>query len=321
MPHKKTSAKKPKSSKVRPAQNTTRKLQQPNYRSFRLSKRIKHPSPKLTSGYGIFKACLKHLWAHKKLFAGITLVYLLLSLIFVRGFTFTGDLTAAKEALAEVLEGTSGQLAASFTILGLLAGTNSPANELASTYQAAVIAIVSLSLIWALRQTHAKERVTTKDAFYKAMYPLVPFILVILVISLQLAPILIGAFLYGAAVGGGVAITATEQLLFLILVFLMAIWSLYMISSSIFALYVVTLPEMTPIRALRSAKGLVQFRRWTVMRKILFLPFIICVVGIIIMLPVILLLTPAAEVIFLLLTALVLPVIHSYVYSLYRELL
>lgn len=94
-----------------------------------------------------------------------------------------------------------------------------------------------------------------------------------------------------------------------------------MISSSIFALYVVTLPEMTPIRALRSAKGLVQFRRWTVMRKILFLPFIICVVGIIIMLPVILLLTPAAEVIFLLLTALVLPVIHSYVYSLYRELL
>jgi uncharacterized membrane protein YoaK (UPF0700 family) len=94
-----------------------------------------------------------------------------------------------------------------------------------------------------------------------------------------------------------------------------------MISSSLFALYIVTLPDMTPFKALRSARELVRHRRWTVLRKILFLPIILLVVAAIIMLPIIIWLTSLAQWVFFLLTMFALVAANAYMYTLYRELL
>ncbi|HSX47267.1 MAG TPA: hypothetical protein VLF63_00690, partial [Patescibacteria group bacterium] len=79
--------------------------------------------------------------------------------------------------------------------------------------------------------------------------------------------------------------------------------------------------NMTPIKALRSAKQLVKGRRWVVLRKILYLPIAIVIAGSIVMLPFILLLTFISPWIYFLLTSFSLIVIHSYLYNLYRELL
>ncbi len=51
--------------------------------------------------------------------------------------------------------------------------------------------------------------------------------------------------------------------------FLLAMLTLIYVKSSLFALYIVTLPDMTPMKALRSARELARYRRWTVLRKIL----------------------------------------------------
>ena len=106
-----------------------------------------------------------------------------------------------------------------------------------------------------------------------------------------------------------------------ILLFLFVLLSLYMITSSIFALYIVTLPDMTPMQALRSARNLVRFRRWTVMRKVLFLPLSLVVIGGLLLIPIIIFLTPIAEWVYFGLTMMSLAFIHSYIYTLYRELL
>ena len=63
-----------------------------------------------------------------------------------------------------------------------------------------------------------------------------------------------------------------------------------------FALYIVTLPDMTPMKALRSARELVRYRRWTVLRKVLFLPLMLLVVAAIIMVPIIILADAAGPV-------------------------
>ena len=94
-----------------------------------------------------------------------------------------------------------------------------------------------------------------------------------------------------------------------------------MISSSIFALYIVTLPDMTPLKALRSARQLVRHRRWTVLRKILFLPILLIVVAAIVMLPIIIWTPPLAQWIFFVLTMFAIAAVHAYAYALYRELL
>jgi hypothetical protein len=275
----------------------------------------------LPSAWNIFKKSNSHLKQHKKLFGLISLIYLGLTMLLVRGFSLTTDLGLAKQAFEELLNGAGNGVTSSLAIFGYLVGTNSPNSEVAAVYQSIIIVLVSLATIWALRQTHAKEKISLKDSFYKSTYPLIQFLLVLMVVGLQFIPFVLGNFLFSATVGSEVAVSVAEKLLWSLASFLLVLWTMYLVSSSIFALYIVTLPDIAPLQALRSAKKLVKFRRWSVIRKLLFLPFILVVILTLVMLPTIMLVTPISEVVFLILISSVLVVSHSYVYSLYRELL
>ena len=300
----------------------TRKLKSPTHRSFRLSsKKIKKPS-KLPKARKILRTSVAHLWAHKKLFGGITAIYLVATILFVKGLSSANDIPEIKRSLEEILTGASGQLATGFALFGFMLGSASGVNsDVAGVYQMILLVIVSLALIWALRQTHAKSLVGIRESFYRGMYPLIPFLVVLFIIGIQFIPLAIGSWLFNITVVSGLAVTAPEVVLWSIMSFLLALLSVYMVSSSVFALYISTLPDMTPMKALRSARQLVMNRRWEILRKVLYLPLVILVVGALITVPVILLLTPLAEWVFFILSMAALAVSHSYVYSLYRELL
>jgi hypothetical protein len=152
------------------------------------------------------------------------------------------------------------------------------------------------------------------------MYPIVPFILVLCVIGLQLLPLVIGTGLYSLVASNGIAVGG-EIIFWIVLAIALTVLSLYWLCSSLFALYIVTLPDMTPLKALRSARELVRNRRAQVIRKVLWLPLVLFVVAGLIMLPIILWLTPLAQWIFFLLTMFSVVAIHTYMYILYRELL
>jgi hypothetical protein len=102
---------------------------------------------------------------------------------------------------------------------------------------------------------------------------------------------------------------------------LLAGWSLYMVSASIFALYIVTLPETQPRQALRAAKDLVRFRRLSVIRKVFFLPLFIFLVMAVIIVPLILYASAVVPAVFYLLAMVSILFAHTYLYSLYRGLL
>lgn len=297
-------------------------LAQPTYKSFKMSKRIKHVRPKITGSYRLFGQSLRLIWHNKKLFLVISIIYILMSLIFVKGFASSTSVSTINDTLSNLSNTGSGKLQGSLTVFGsLLSSTGSAPTELAGAYQGMLLIVFSLALIWSLREVVAVRTVTIKHAFYNSMFPLVPFLLVLLIIGLQLVPFILGGLLYSFVFSGGLAVTALEQVLWGLLILLMMLWSFYIITSSIFAAYIVTLPDMTPMKALRSARGLVRYRRLTVMRKVLFLPLAVFIILAAIILPVILLIPAAAEWIVFVLSLSSLVVIHSYMYNLYRELL
>lgn len=252
----------------------------------------------------------------------ITLIYGLLTVILVRGIGGSLDLSGLKDNLKGGFSGNGSSLLTGVTLFSYLLGSaGTSTNPAGGVYQTVLIIIMSLVIIWALRQVLSGHKIRARDAFYNGTYPLVPFVLVLLVVGLQLLPLLAGSWLYSTVISSGIAVTELEKFTWAILAFLLAILSLYMICSSLFALYIVTLPEMTPMKALRSARQLVLYRRWTILRKILFLPLVLLILGGAIMIPLILLITPAAEWIFFMLSMFVLVVVHAYMYTLYRELL
>jgi hypothetical protein len=284
---KKTAQTKKKPKPTKPA-GAPRRLQLPERIWYKpLTWRHRKPVPtykKIPKARVLFMSTLRLLQKDWVLFGGIVLLYGLLNLVLVRGLTGSSDLGSLKSTLDGAFHG-----------------------------------------LWALRQSTAGNttgnKVRIRDSFYLGMYPLVPALLIIMLISLQLLPLALGGGLYAAVVSNNITVNWLERLPFLILFIAGGIWTLRMLTASIFAFYIVTLPNMTPLRAYRSARDLVYGRRLYIWRKLVFLPIVLLLGVVLVMFPLILWLTPVAAWAFFALSMLSLPLVHSYVYSLYREML
>lgn len=277
---------------------------------------------KLPNVLELVKTSSQTLWRFRYLLVGISLVYGLLNLILVQGLSNSSDIAGLKNQLNQTIHGHFSSLLSGLSVFVLLVGSaGNGSSQTAGSYQLFLAIIASLAVIWALRNLLAGHDIKLKDAYYKGMYPFIPFILILLVIAIELSPLIIGATIYGTVISSDIAIGLVERILFLVIFILFASLTFYWLSSSVFALYIVTLPDMTPIKALKSAKQLVKGRRFIVFRKLIALPIILIIVAAIIMLPIIIWLTVLSKWIFFLLTMLALIAVHTYLYTLYREML
>jgi hypothetical protein len=299
-----------------------RRLKQSQYKTFHLNKRIKHPAPRLPSSFTLLRRSFKQLGDHPRIIIGILLVYAVLTLMLVHGIGGGLNLPELKSNFQQLFQGHQNQLTTGVTLFGLLIGTaGSGGTPTAGLYQSILLILFSLVFIWSLRQLQAGQKVGLREAFYKSTYPLIPFLLVLLVIGLELIPLLLGSSIYAIVISNSIAVTFLERTLWGLLFGGFVLLSLYMMSSSLFALYIVTLPDMTPLRALRSARELVRFRRWSVLRKIIALPLLLLILAAIVVIPFILVFTAVAATVFFICSVLAVAIVHAYMYSLYRELL
>jgi hypothetical protein len=241
-------------------------------------------------------------------------IYAVLNLLLVQSF-FGVDISAIRENISNAVTGWN-KFASAFSSVSYMFSNSGTASS-SSAYRVTLMAIGSLAIIWGLRQVLAGNKVRIRDAFYQGMYPLVQFFLVFLAVSVQLVPLAGVLYLfYVVGANGGM-----EVILWLLVLGSLVAVTLYMLSASLFALYIVCLPNMQPVEALRSATDLVRHRRFPVVRRILFLPLALGVIVRAVMLPIIFFVTPAAVIVFFVLLMAGLPVLHSYMYTLYRELL
>ncbi len=296
----------------------------PKYKSFRISRKIKTYDAPVPSIYANTKQSLVVIKKNWRLFLGILVAYLIVTYILTKSGSSDLSVTDYKKSLLQDSGNKVGVVSVTLSLLNHVASsTGATVTEVGKTYQSFLAIIVSLVTIWSLRELAAGSQVRVKQAFYSATGKLIPFVLVLLAIGLQLLPLVLGAWLYGLIVPSGIAVNAAQKGAVGFFAFLLSLLSLYMVASSIFALYIVTLPsaDMTPMKALRSARQLVLHRRWKVLSRVLILPFILISVGVIMMLPFLLFWTAAAEPAYLAVTLMAPIAIHVYMYTLYRSLL
>lgn len=278
----------------------------------KLKKEAKKQAP-IPSSFRLTRQTLSILRFWKPL-GGIFLVYLVLNVIFTTGFisdlhTTAGNISSSHN-VSNALHG-----------FGSLLGSGTSGAQNSSAAQSILLVLESLVIIWALRRLLAAESVGVKQAYYQSMTPLIPFVLVVAVIILQLLPVTLGAAVLELILASAFVAGTLLTVVFAILFSLLAAWSLRMISSSVFALYIVTLPDMQPRQALRSAKNLVRFRRLAIVRRLLFLPICVLLLMGVVMLPIILFVPFLVVPVFFVLTMLVIIFMHTYLYSLYRGLI
>jgi hypothetical protein len=311
-----------KTAKSTPAKNL-RVRPTPSHRNFKLSKARLKQSKSLPTPIQLLCQTAGLIKQNPRPFGVIILISLILSLLFVQGLGTSFEISQVKQNIEDLFGGTSGKISTAFALFGYLLGSaGSAPSQLSGVYQMFLVLIISLATIWLVRQLLADERPKAKDAFYKGMYPLIPFVIVIFVIGLQLLPLLLGNMLFGTVIGNGLAVTAPEKILWGLLFAGLALLSFYMITSSLFAAYIVTLADMTPLQALRSARGLVLHRRLGIWLRIIILPLVMIIVSAVILMPLLIIAPPIiAQMLFLVIAAGSLVIFHTYMYLLYRALL
>lgn len=291
------------------------------HRTFKLSKKKLKQFAPVPGAPTLIKQSVRVIFRNKKLFLGVAFIHAFIGFVFFQGFGSSFNITELKANLEQLFEG-GNQLGTAAAVFGYLLGSaGSAPGQASGSYQLFLTLVTSLAAIWAVRQVQAGEKPRLRDTFYKGMYPLIPFLFVLFVIAVQMLPLLLGNLIYSTVTQNGLAATPLEQVLTILLFVSLALMTMYMLASSLFAMYISTLPDMTPLKALRSARELVLHRRFGVSIRILALPVTLLVLAAVIFIPLIIIAAPVAQVLFLLATSFSLVAAHVYMYLLYRALI
>lgn len=307
------------------------------HRSFRITRRRDYVRTMVMPGYWKFSTeVLALLWSHKRLFIGLAMTYALLSAVFV-GLSSQGAYDQLADLLSEsgenLLSGGWGELGgATLLLVSGIGGSFAPQlSAVQQVYGMLLLVLIWLTTVWLLRVILNGKRPSLRDGLYNAGTPLVPSALVFLAVFVQLIPLALAVIIMNVAVTTGFISSGLLAMLLWLVVGLLAIVSLYWITSTIMALVIVTLPGMYPWRAIRTAGDLVIGRRLRILLRLVWLILMVGVGWVLVVLPMILIdgwlrsawswfdQVPLVPVVILLVTSLASVVISAYVYLLYRK--
>ena len=191
-----------------------------------------------------------------------------------------------------------------------------------------------MTSVWLLRNILAGHKVKLRDGLYSAGSPLLSTFLVTLLLLVQMLPFALALIGYSAATATGLlAAGGIESMLFWIAAALLTVTSLYLMTSTVFALIIVTIPGMYPLTAIKTAGDLVIGRRLRILKRLIWASLYVSVIWILIMIPIILIdlwikglwstisWVPTIPIVMLALSSSTIVWVSSYVYLLYRKVI
>lgn len=228
-------------------------------------------------GYWSFTA---YVWSvlskHKLLFGGLIAFYAITGAAFV-GLASQDIYNQLSQLLdqtgGEVFEGGWGTIGQAGLLLlsGVSGSLNEQLTDVQQVYAAIILLLTWLSAVWLLRSILAGTVPRLRDALYNSGGPIVATGLVLLFMIVQLMPATLGIIAMNAVISTNLFDFGVMAMLVSIGVGLLILLSLYWITSSFFALIIVTLPGMYPVRAIRTAGDLVIGRRIRILLRLAWL--------------------------------------------------
>lgn len=307
------------------------------HRSFRRTLRRDYARPLNLPGYWAFTAYVrKTLWDNRKTFILLAVVYAVLT-VFMVGIasqdTYTTLANTLNAAGGNVLNNGLGEVskASLLFITAITGGLSQSLTDAQKIYAGLITLLTWLTSVWLLRNILAGHKVKLRDGLYSAGSPILSTFIVALLLLVQLLPFALALIGFSAASASGLLAGGVEAMLFWIVAGLLTVLSLYWITSTAFALVIVTLPGMYPFQAIKTAGDLVIGRRLRILLRLLWMVIGVVVSWALVMIPIILLdswikgvwsaisWVPTIPLILLALGALTIVWVSSYIYLLYRK--
>lgn len=307
------------------------------HRSFRLTRRRDYARSLKIPGYISFAhevtVTVVRSW---RLFLPLILIYTVAYAVLigiVSQSTYVSLENTLKETGAQTAMGSWGALGqAGLLLASMISSENSSdTNEAQQVFAVLLFLLLWLTVIWLLRSKLAGHAVRLRDGLYNAGAPLVAMFMIFFLVVVQLLPIAAALLAYFSASASGLLESGVTAMLFWLGALLLAVLSLYWITSSLFAMVIVSVPGMYPYRAVRLAGDIVLGRRLRIMARWLYMAVVVALAWLVIMIPFILFESwlrslwpflesvPLIPVSIVLLTASSVVWVTTYVYLLYRK--
>ena len=261
-------------------------------RSYHEDYQRKTELPSLTSQAS---AAFKMFFKFWKIFLPLLLIFVGLY-IFLIGAMSENTLADVKanveQTNKDVADGKIGTVGkAGLTLLGIIStGGLTTMNDAQVVIAVLLFAIIWLVTIYLARHLLAgHQEIKMRDGFYSALSPLVSTLVVGLIIFLEAVPIMLTIIVFQVALTTEFLSTPFYALLFFMFAALMITLSLYLLSSSFFAIIVVSAPGLYPLTAVRMAKNLIMGRRLRFLIRVFYLVIIVALLYLLLLMPAIIL--------------------------------
>lgn len=210
---------------------------------------------------------------------GVTATYAVLYFVFVMSFQLNSN-------VAELLSTTTGKLPQAFGVISdsMFNSYSGAQSDATTLIQILLFVAATLALVWTLRRLQNLQKAGIRDAYYEGPARLVPVLIVSLILMLTFIPALFGStvlsYALSASTGGfelAIASIISLALIFASLLLFVMYWP---------AFYIVTLPQMYPIKSLKAAAKVTKKYRLSIMRKFVLLGMFCFLLLLILMLPI-----------------------------------
>lgn len=288
---------KPKRSRFSPKRLMARILARPlalrnrrAHKSFRLTRRRDIPKRPQLPGYISFsRQVIGTLFSFRKPFAWLLVVYVAASLVLIgvsqqeQYRELTEVLTQASTSGEDTID-TATQVAALFgsAVFGSFSGS---LTEIQQFYLIMLYIVSWLVIVWMLRHLLAGSVVRFRDGLYNACAPLISTICIFALMVLQALPGALGLLVFSLSTQNSVLSGGVAAMMFGVAALLLAALSLYWLTSSFFALLIVTLPGTYPMAAIRGASDIALGRRTSLLFRLLWLVLLLLLLWAIIVVP------------------------------------
>lgn len=276
--------------------NTRRRafLARRSHRSFQLTRRRDYVRGLPLPGYiSLTRHVFRTLRAHRKTILLLTLTYALI-IIVVGGITSQDTYTQIKDLLSSSSSDIFGSGLGDIGKAGLLAvsafaGLPTTLTVDQQIYLSIALVFAWLCTVWLLREYLLGRNPKLRDGLYNSGSPFLSTVMIIAIIGFQLIPLGIVAIIYAGLATAGIVDGGFSSMLFWVFAAMVGTLVAYWATSSLFALVIVTLPGMYPMRAMRMAGDIVLGRRLRILYRLLWGIGIVLLVWAVVMIPVIIL--------------------------------
>lgn len=352
MSAKKTSVRKPRSTKKTQPRKSAAQQKTPSHltrlrnrisglrarrphRSFHLTRRRDYRRSLGLPGYLSFTfSVFRTLRLHWRVMGLVVIVYTILGLILgtmTSQSTYSQLSATASETGKSLLNFDGAAIFEAGTVAVLAFVGNSDQTEVQRVYAGLVFILTWLCVVWLLREYMAGRSPKFRDGLYNSSAPLISTVLLGLWSLVQLIPVGLATLAYVTLSTSGLVGSGFGMFIISLLFATIIALSLYWLTSTFFALVIVTLPGMYPMQAIRAAGDLVLGRRLRILYRMLWLLFTTVVGWLIVIIPTIMLTDwldnywkwmttiPIVPFIALLLSSVTSIWVASYIYLLYRK--